>query len=109
MNQCQNCKGTGQVGYNDDPSPSGVSLSPGTMVFTNPCPNCLEKGLCPGCGQTIGEHDNCKCGWVFDEEVYHLPTDEGPDPDEEYPVLDYEKEVEEFDRWSDLLPREDEF
>lgn len=61
---CQRCNGTGWLFYEDDPSPAGVSLSPGMMTFIDPCPDCMEKGICPKCGGVLGEADddgNCKC------------------------------------------------
>ena len=74
MGKCSKCGGTGFVVYEDDPSPSGVSLSPGTMMFSDPCPECYEKDICPRCGRQLPEesaiddeneeYDVCYgCGW----------------------------------------------
>jgi len=49
-NYCRNCGGIGELVYCDDPSPVGISLSPGQMEFSDPCPECTEKGICPECG-----------------------------------------------------------
>jgi len=70
---CPTCNGLGLIVYQDDPSPSGVSLSPGTMEFSDPC-DCLEDGNCPRCGKkgwadcptetTDWENEPCLyCGW----------------------------------------------
>lgn len=63
---CGRCGGTGYIIYKDDPSPPGVSLSPGSMLFSEPCPSCLGEGLCPKCGAALGgdEWAICpKCEW----------------------------------------------
>lgn len=67
MNEaCEYCAGTGYIVYKDDPSPAGVSLSPGSMWYSDSCPKCLERGLCPRCGAELvdGEWSICpSCGW----------------------------------------------
>ena len=47
---CKACGGKGYVEYWDDPSPAGVSLSPGGMMFTESCPECTKDDVCPQCG-----------------------------------------------------------
>ena len=69
---CRKCNGLGEIVYNDDPSAAGVSLSPGSMEFSDPC-QCLEDGNCPRCGRynvswLNAEDDMLKCpvcGWVY--------------------------------------------
>jgi hypothetical protein len=63
---CQNCNGYGGAFEKFDPSPGGVSLSPGYLVEICPCPECLEQGICPRCAQPI-ETDHCYfCDWDLD-------------------------------------------
>ena len=69
---CRNCDGLGEIVYNDDPSASGVGLSPGSMEFSDPC-QCLEHGNCLRCGRYNAEWLNAEddmlkcpvCGWVY--------------------------------------------
>lgn len=49
-NYCTNCQGWGGRGYSYDPSPAGVSLSPGSLWDFDPCPKCAQRGYCPRCG-----------------------------------------------------------
>ena len=79
---CTNCHASGVITWQEDPSPSGVGLSPGTMTFADPCPDCLEKGACPRCGNNnghgwcIGEMEPCPaCGWSEDDIDGHAPTE----------------------------------
>jgi len=66
---CRKCNGTGLIIYEDDPSPAGVALSPGTMDFEEPCSGCVENGICPRCGKEVWPVDidwpqPCgNCGW----------------------------------------------
>lgn len=72
---CPKCRGTGFIAYKDDPSAAGVSLSPGYMIGTDPCPDCYEKSICPMCGQKLPitadwtthdcSTDSCPCGWTY--------------------------------------------
>lgn len=78
---CTHCDGTGMLTYEDDPSPAGVGLSPGTMTFEDPCPECVEKGICPRCGNMAWPDDDvewpqpCKfCNW--EEGVPGVPPEE---------------------------------
>lgn len=61
----------------DDPSGPNVSLSPGSYIYTDPCP-CVEAGFCPRCGAVLVGLDNnygkdstleCpnqeECGWSW--------------------------------------------
>lgn len=50
---CTHCEGEGGSVSYYDPSPAGVSLSPGYMVDWDPCPHCTEKGICPRCGADL--------------------------------------------------------
>jgi len=69
---CEDCQGWGgKVSYYD-PSPAGVGLSPGSMQDFDPCPTCLDAGICPRCGEKsadLVEEDyydkfECSsCGW----------------------------------------------
>lgn len=54
---CDACHGTGAFFYSYDPSPPGVSLGPGTMQGSVPCPHCTETGICPRCGVTAWPTD----------------------------------------------------
>ena len=68
---CRKCDGQGGHGYYYDPSPAGVSLSSGQMFDYDPCPECVEKGICPRCGNQVWTEDDfgsdlvtCSaCGW----------------------------------------------
>jgi hypothetical protein len=71
---CTKCDGWGGFFSTYDPSPSGVSLSPGYMDDYEPC-DCIEECSCPRCGKRVpfgyahpekdGEFiDVCSyCGW----------------------------------------------
>jgi hypothetical protein len=48
-NRCSRCEGAGVLVSSYDPSPAGVSLSPGSIEETEPC-ECVELGACPRCG-----------------------------------------------------------
>ena len=65
MPKCERCNGSGFIEYQDDPS--GL---PGlfAMTFTDVCPECLDKGLCPQCGTELAWDDHCPgCGWADGE------------------------------------------
>lgn len=65
-NYCRTCKGCGAFVYEDDPSPPGVALAPGSMTHSDPCPDCTERGRCARCGGRIDVASNqaCpRCGW----------------------------------------------
>jgi len=67
---CRRCKGWGYFYSKYDPSPPGVSLGYGYMIDMDPCPDCLEKGVCPRCGGAGMEEleQPCPtCGWDEDE------------------------------------------
>lgn len=49
-NFCRKCHGAGVLVSHDDPSPAGVSLSPGSFIWEDPCTACVEQGKCPRCG-----------------------------------------------------------
>lgn len=73
---CRNCEGWGGHYGSFDPSPAGVSLSSGSLVEVDPCPECVEKSVCPRCGVkdeahvlTGDEFENCtQCDWRWDED-----------------------------------------
>lgn len=50
-NHCSNCDGWGVFYSKYDPSPAGVSLSPGYMVDVEVCEKCIDQGICPRCGE----------------------------------------------------------
>lgn len=52
-NYCHHCEGEGIRTYSFDPSPAGVSLSPGVMYDSDPCPKCLEESRCPRCAKNL--------------------------------------------------------
>jgi hypothetical protein len=67
-NHCHNCAGWGGFEYQYDPSAYGMSL--GYMTEFDPCPECLEQGVCPRCGKEVWDEDDwdglviCpECGW----------------------------------------------
>jgi len=47
---CKRCNGSGWNFMRDDPSPAGISLSPGSMDCSEPCEDCLGQDRCPVCG-----------------------------------------------------------
>ena len=47
---CQICHGEGGKSSSFDPSPAGVSLSPGSFYGFDPCESCVSWGRCPRCG-----------------------------------------------------------
>lgn len=70
---CRTCKGWGASFGTYDPSPSGVSLSAGSMPDVEPCPDCVDNGRCPRCGKQllsadqldtgVGPESCPDCGW----------------------------------------------
>jgi ribosomal protein L37E len=48
---CRTCKGQGGTYSYYDPSPAGVSLAAGQMEDFEPCSECVEKDICPRCGE----------------------------------------------------------
>lgn len=82
-NYCTRCGGWGGFWSQYDPSPAGVSLSPGSMVDFDPC-GCSEQARCPRCGSsnTIDYEDDdqpCSvCGWNWGK-----GDDDGMPPDPE--------------------------
>lgn len=65
---CQTCGGRGGHSYRYDPSPRGVSLSPGYMEDWEPCPDCVENGVCPRCRTELKEYSDqwrcSRCEWT---------------------------------------------
>lgn len=100
-NYCRACGGTGEVCEFFDPSPAGVSLSPGSMMECDPCALCIDDGNCPRCsapaivdrGPLL--HEGCSnCGWqssvsapapppgectCYDDEEWHRSFDDYPE------------------------------
>ncbi len=79
-NHCKACNGWGGFTEQYDPSPPGISLSPGYMTEFTPCQECYEIGKCSRCGKNMLEHpgvalalaigydelENCPlCGFSF--------------------------------------------
>ncbi len=64
---CRTCGGSGIHEYNYDPSPAGVSLAPGSMTETEPCPICTEKGLCSLCSKLLSEDGKRVCDCPYYE------------------------------------------
>lgn len=70
------CLRNGLKVVRDDPSPAGISLSPGFYEYVEPCP-CVEAGRCPWCGHELeGPLDDLsstsrlrcpapECGWTW--------------------------------------------
>jgi len=49
------------------------------MQYLTPCPDCLDKGLCPGCrNKTINtELDTCViCGWEYSNDRFYSYDDD---------------------------------
>lgn len=73
---CRCCDGWGQFTYSYDPSPKGVSLSSGWLEDAEPCPDCVEKGVCARCGKDglgLESEGPCLyCNWDYDN---GLPTE----------------------------------
>jgi hypothetical protein len=73
-NYCRHCGGWGVFVSQYDPSPAGISLGPGYMLESDPCPKCMENGDCPLCGHHHEDEDwgsdfptVCEsCGWTED-------------------------------------------
>jgi len=74
---CKNCGGWGGFYGEYDPSPAGVSLSPGHMTEFDPCPECMEEGICPRCGEKVWDWNEVaedaqgpcsNCGWTEGED-----------------------------------------
>ena len=61
---CRKCGAAGEIGGYYDPSPAGVSLSPGRMWDADPC-ECTEAGRCPRCAKPVFTEDD----WTDDENV----------------------------------------
>jgi hypothetical protein len=78
---CRTCEGWGGKWEQFDPSPAGIMLSPGTMTDFDPCPNCVDQGVCPRCKQTLDmdmkeEYYICHdCNWTDEDngEDYGVP------------------------------------
>ena len=75
---CTKCDGRGEFVYSFDPSPAGVSLSPGTLEDVEPCGQCTEQGICARCGEAglnpeTGEGPCSHCGWNYDDCLPHMP------------------------------------
>lgn len=70
---CAECNGWGGYYSQYDPSPSGVSLSSGSITDFTPCESCLGNGICPRCGQMgwageeAGEKPCVSCRWIEGE------------------------------------------
>ncbi|WP_422928596.1 hypothetical protein [Singulisphaera sp. PoT] len=73
-NHCKACGGTGGSSSAYDPSPAGVSLSPGHFYDFEPCEACAGSGICPRCGtagltseergdDSTGDGPCSACGW----------------------------------------------
>lgn len=61
-NYCKTCGGWGGELYSFDPSPAGVSLSSGSMQDYDPCPDCIDKAICPRCGHVHNLDHDFYCG-----------------------------------------------
>ena len=64
---CKMCDGTGAITSTINGAPHGAGYWP--MDYEEPCPACVEKGLCPRCETRMKEVDDLgtyrcpKCGW----------------------------------------------
>ena len=72
-NYCRTCDSWGVLQYEENLGPDGRYWP---YTFTDPCPDCSDKGICPRCGQDSGlewvEDDgtpcpNCGWNWGNDE------------------------------------------
>lgn len=82
-NYCQFCGGHGgHISYYD-PSPAGMSLGSGWMLDYEPCPECIEKGICPRCGAKFDGDPECDDFDVCDECGFSAETpDDAPEEPE---------------------------
>lgn len=74
----------------DDPSPPGISLSPGYYMFVEACECCVGRNECPWCGAALEGDTNdlseqsalrcptLECGWSW-----RYALDHADDPIEE--------------------------
>ena len=63
---CKTCEGTGGITSTINGALFGAGYWP--MDYGEPCPDCVEKGLCPRCETKMNELDSgtyrcLKCGW----------------------------------------------
>lgn len=73
---CRTCQGWGGQGSSYDPSPAGVSLSPGSMYDFDPCPDCEGNEalpLCALCGQICAEGGARLCACPSDTGIPSAP------------------------------------
>jgi hypothetical protein len=83
-NYCESCNGWGVSFSTYDPSPSGVSLSQGSMIDCDTCPSCVDENLCPLCmtpTTPLFGHDGnlnvCStCNWSEEDETHEGLSDE---------------------------------
>ena len=76
---CPECEGRGGTVTKFDPSPAGVSLSPGWMVEFDLCPacQCSDPVTCPRCGVEIDDWQVFQedempcphCGWAWGDGI----------------------------------------
>ena len=52
---CRTCDGWGGEWFEFDPSPAGISLSPGTLADFEFCPDCLGLEKCARCGEVVSD------------------------------------------------------
>ncbi len=66
-NHCRTCDGYGEVYYPDDGSDS--------------CPDCMESGMCPRCGEHTFAHEEespcSSCGWDYGDGIPVGDDEEG--------------------------------
>lgn len=82
-NFCETCNAEGGIGYDYDPSPAGLSLGSGHMTDYDPCPDCVEKGICPRYGKEVWTEEDWEsgdpvicpgCGWYKENDPQSYPT-----------------------------------
>ncbi len=69
-NYCIECGGAGCYWISDDPSPSGVSLSSGHYDYFESCESCIDRGICPRCGEKVTWINEGSCRGTNDIEYY---------------------------------------
>ena len=66
-NPCSNCGGTGVTEFIENGAPMGEGFW--GMPMAEPCPACLDQGVCPSCGTMndddwVESNEPCPmCGW----------------------------------------------
>ena len=79
---CKACEGTGINEWQENASPHGSGYS-WNITWQEPCPECVEKDLCPHCGAAKPDATTtcATCNWSPDEVLLDLLRDLLPEPE----------------------------